>query len=320
MGKDGEVVFRYLVGCCLDNTSISDYCRDHKAVCSSTVLKLGRVPVEEMAGNCNRLIRETMRMALRSGRYRNCDTSLDYHDMPYHGRRKEHTIKVLVNGKYRRCYRFAVSSLTARDRFLATGIQLYKEGDGNLLMVDRLLDTVPGGHDLVLMDRYFCGVDVFNRVEEKGMHYLTPYKTNNRIDELYLESLLDGETVKPYKMRKKGAEKKKVNIHLVAYPEEEYRAYVSDLTDRGIEERYTYRWNIENLFKVMKWLKPVTSTTRESFRLLLTTIALILASLWKLLVITKQHVTVKRFKKQLETILQQTPEYHDIMITTTTKT
>jgi len=309
--KDGETRFRYLVGTCLDNTSISEYCERHKAVSADTILKLGNMPVAEMVEKCNRLIRVATKIGLQSGMFKGCDASIDFHDVKCNGKRTEHSLKTMVDGKIQRCFRFAVSAITGRKRFLITGIQLYRENDSNMVMVDRLLDTVPDEYKLILMDRFFCGVDVFNRVEERGKHYLTPYKINNTTDELYLESLLDGEKVKPYQMRKGSLGYKTVNMYLEPHPDDEYHAYTSDLKDIIIDEHYPFRWNIENQFRTKQMVKPVTSTTHESFRVLLITIALILACLWKILVLAREHITVKTYKRELLAALQTTLLFDD---------
>lgn len=303
-GKDGETVFRYLVGCCLDRTSISEYCEDHTAVSADTVLKLGFVPLDAMTGACNRLLAVSARIGLKSGLFRGCSTSIDYHDVPYGGKGREYTVKTIVNGKVRRCYRYAVASLTGNKRFSAVAVQMYKSGNSNQELVDKLLDRSPAGFDPVLMDRGFAGVDVYDLVEGKGRDFLTPYKINGRTDELYKQSLLDGETVKMYRMRKAGGHWRSVYMHLLPHPSDEYHAYACSREDINVKEHYPFRWNEENMFKVLNCLKPVTSTTHESFRLLLFTISLILASLWKFLVRSKQHMTVKRFKKQLHTLLE----------------
>lgn len=302
--KDGEMRFRSFCGACLDNTSISDYCEDHKAVSADTVLKLGRIPIDDMTGKCNRLLALCGKIGMRDGRFRGCDTGIDYHDVVYHGEKQETTIKTKKDGQIRTCHRYAVASLTGNKRFLALGIQPYRKGDGNLKTVDRLIDCTSSSHSLLLMDRFFIGIDVYDCAEKKGRHYLTPYKINDMTDEMYKQSLLDGETVKRYNVKNMGGEKD-VYMYLVPHPEDEYHVYVSDLPDLHIEEHYPNRWNIENLFKIKNMVKPVTSTTSESFRLLLITIALILASLWKLLVRAKEHMTVKKFKKQLYRLLQE---------------
>ena len=302
--KDGETVFRYLCGCCLDRTSISEYCETHRAVSADTVLKLGSVPLEAMTRACNKLLNMSVGVALESGLFRGCSTSIDYHDVPYHGRRRDYTFKTEVKGRVRRCYRYAVSSLTGNKRFAATGVQLYKQGTGNRKIVEKLLDSSPRGFDPVLMDRGFAGAEVYDAVEERGRCFITPYKINDRTDEMYKKSLLDGACVKPYNLRRNGGRWRSVYMHFVPSQEDEYHLLVSNNRDVQAHEVYRYRWAEENLFKTMECLKPLTSTVHESFRLLLFTISLILASLWKLLIRSKQHKTVRQFKKQLLTALE----------------
>ncbi len=302
--RDGETVLRYLVGCCLDRTSISDYCVDHGAVSADTVLKLGYLPLEGMTRACNILLRVSAGMGLKSGLFKGCSTSIDYHDVAYHGARREYTFKTEVKGRLRRCYRYAVSSLTGNKRFSAMGVLLYRQGDGNRKMVEKLLDSSLPGFDPVLMDRGFAGAEVYDAVDERGRTFITPYKTNDRTDGMYMESLLDGMTVRLYNMRRYGGRWRSVYMHFVPSLEDEYHVLASN--DKNIQARevYRYRWGAENLFKTLECLRPVTSTTHESFRLLLFTISLILASLWKLLVRSKEHRTVRQFKKQLLAALE----------------
>lgn len=307
--KDGETRLRYLVGCCLDNTSISAYCEDHKAVSADTILKLGLLPINEMTRKCNQLLNVSSMIALKSGLYKGSDLSIDYHDIVYSGERTPYTIKTIVSGKIRRCHRCGVLSVTGNKRFHALKVQPYKSGNSNQEIVRKLLTGAPTGFDNVLMDMYFCGADVYDEVERNNRNFITPYKINDTIDELYKQGLLDGETVKPYYVRKDAGKSKwkRIYLHLTPDPEDEYHPYASNLQDIKIEEHYPYRWNEENLFKLKNCVKPTTSTTHDSFRLLLFTITLILASLWKLLVRSREHITIKRFRKKLlETIEKYT--------------
>jgi IS4 transposase len=302
--RDGETVFRYLAGCCLDRTSISDYCVDHRAVSADTVLKLGYMSLEAMTRACNILLQTSAEIGLRSGLYKGCSTGIDYHDVSYHGRRRDYTFKTEVKGRVRRCYRYAVVCLTGNKRFLATGVHLYKQGDGNRKTVEKLLDVSPGGFDPVLMDRGFAGVEVYDAVEERGRSFITPYRICDRTDELYKKSLLDGACVRRYNLRKNGGGWRSVYMHFVPSLEDEYHVLVSNRKDVQARDVYRYRWGEENLFKTMESVRPVTSTVHESFRLLLFTVSLILASLWKLLVRNREHKTVRQFKKQLLAALE----------------
>lgn len=299
--RDGWKRFLYLVGCCLESTSIEDFCKVHHAMSPDVVLKLGRVPVEEMARKCNLLLGLSARMALKTGLYKNHDLSIDFHDVVYSGRKSPYTVNVLKGDKMRRCLRYCVASLTQKRSFLAVSIQPYSSGMTNALMVESLItNTSPETPRLVLMDRFFTGVDVFNTLERLGKDFLTPYKLNDRTDEMYKESILDGETVRDYKMESRTGGNKTVKMHFKYDPENEYYAYVSNLKGITVEDHFPYRWNIENCFKTKNTVDAVTSSTSLSYRLLLETISLILANLWKMMVKTRGMGTMKDFKRKLE--------------------
>ncbi len=299
--KDGWKRLLYLAGCSLDRTSIEDYCKVHHAMSPDVVLKLGRISVEEMAEKCNMLLRLSARLALKTGLYRNHDLSIDYHDVVYSGKKNPYTVNVLKGDKMKRCLRYGVCGLTQRESFLALAIQPYKPGVTNALMVTRLLEDLPSSPGLVLMDRFFSSVDVYNAIEAMGKDFLTPYKLNDRTDEMYKESILDGVTVKDYLMRSRTGGDRMVKMHFQYDPDNEYYAYVSNLAEIDIKAHYPYRWNIENCLKTKNMVDAITSSTSMAYRLLLETISLILANLWKLLVKTRPvYVTMKAFIRMLE--------------------
>jgi hypothetical protein len=302
--SSGERVFRSLVGAVVDGTSISAYCKDHPAVSADTVLKLGNLPLDVMVGMCNRLLKANAVHALRLGLYRGSDSSIDHHSIVYFGDKTECTMNTIIDGKLRTVHRYAVAGVTGHKRFLALSVQPCKKGMPNHTIVHKLLEDIPKSFDPVLMDKYFCSADVYREFENSGRRFLTPYKINERIDEMYLQSLRDGETVKPYRLRGRRGGWVTVSLHLVP-TEDEYRVYASNNPDLAVEEHYPLRWGIENLFKTKNELGPVTSTTHESFRLLLFTLTLIVASLWKLLVRTKTHTTLRHYAKQILQMLEE---------------
>lgn len=301
--RGGERVFRSLVGAVVDGTSISAYCQDHPAVSADTVLKLGSLPLDVMIRKCNRLLGANAVHALRSGLYRGSDSSIDHHSVVYFGDKTEYTMNTIVDGKLRTVHRYAVAAVTGHKRFLALGVQPCKKGMPNHTIVHKLFDNIPKSFDPVLMDKYFCSADVYREVDNAGRGFLTPYKINGRIDEMYLQSLRDGETVQPYRLRGRQRGWVTVSLHLIP-TEDEYRVYASNNPLLPVEEHYPLRWGIENLFKTKNGLGPVTSTTHDSFRLLLFVLTLIVASLWKLLVRTRKHMTVRHFKKQVQQMIE----------------
>jgi Transposase DDE domain len=302
--QTGERVFRSLVGAIVDGTSVSAYCKDHPAVSADTVLKLGSLPLEVMVEKCNRLLKANAVLAFRSGLYRGSDSSIDHHSIVYHGRKTEYTMNTIIDGKLRTVHRYAVAGVTGHRRFLALSVQPCKKGVPSHVLVHKLLRDIPSGFDPVLMDKYFCSADVYREFEKNGRGFLTPYKINGRIDEMYLQSLHDGETVKPYRLRGRQGGWVTVSLHLVP-TEDEYRVYASNDPSLPVEEHYPLRWGIENLFKTKNGLGPVTSTVHDSFRLLLFVLTLIVASLWKLLIRTRKHTSLRHFKKQVQQMLEE---------------
>ncbi len=307
--RDGWKRLLYLVGCSLECTSIEDFCKYHKALSPDVVLKLGRVPMGEMMEKCNLLLSLSARLALKTGRYKNHDLSIDYHDVSYSGRKNVYTLNVLKGDRMKRCLRYGVCGLTGRNSFLAMAIQPYEQGACNAHMVEKLLEDLPFIPGLVLMDRYFCGVSVYNVVVGRGLSFLTPYKANKRTSELYKESLLDGVMVKDYLMRSRTGGGLVVKMHFRYDQGNEYNVYASNLEDIDIEAHYPYRWNIENCLKAKNMVDAVTSSTSMAYRLLLETISLILANLWKLLVKTRVYTTmtttIKTFKRMLLCLIQE---------------
>lgn len=300
--RSAERVFRSLVGAVVDGTSVSAYCLDHPAVSADTVLKLGYLPLDVMVEKCNRLLAANARLALRSGVYRGSSSSIDHHSIVYYGEETEYTMNMIVDGKLRTVHRYAVAGVTGHKRFLALSVQPCKKGVPTHSVINKLLRDIPPGFDPVLMDKYFCKTNVYRAFEMAGRGFLTPYKTNKRIDKMYRQSLVDGETVKPYRLRSRHGECVTVSMHMVPY-KDEYRAYASNNPLLPVEEHYPLRWGIENLFKTKNGLGPLTSSVHEPFRILLLTLTLIIASLWNLL-IKKKHTSLRHFKKQVYQILQ----------------
>lgn len=297
--QTGERVFRCLVGAVVDGTSVSAYCLDHPSVSADTVLKLGNLPLEVMVEKCNCLLKANAGLALRSGLYRGSCSSIDHHNIVYHGEKTEYTMNTIMGGRLRTVHRYAVAGVTGHKRFLALGVQPCKKGVPTHLVVGELLKDIPRSFDPVLMDKYFCNANLYREFNNQERSFLTPYKNSKRIGEMYQDSLRDGKTVKPYRLRGRRGGWVTVSLHMAPHGDNEYRVYASNNPGLPVEEQYPLRWGIENLFKTKNGLGPVTSTTHDSFRILLLTLTLIIASLWKLLVRAKRHTTLKHFAKQV---------------------
>ncbi|AFC99977.1 hypothetical protein Mtc_1224 [Methanocella conradii HZ254] len=114
--------------------------------------------------------------------------------------------------------------------------------------------------------------------------------------------------VKDYLMRSRTGGSLVVKMHFQYDPGNEYKLYVSNLEDVNIEAHYPYRWNIESCL-AKNMVDAVTSSTSMAYQILLKTISLILANLWKLLVktmlvyTTMKTTTMKTFKRMLGSLI-----------------
>jgi hypothetical protein len=118
---------------------------------------------------------------------------LDYHDVVYHGRRQEYSIKVLKDGRKRRVFRYGVAGVGRRKMFYTSRIRPCKTGEDTGDIVRGLVwDQAP---QQVLMDLFFGSVKVFDTVEALGREYVIPCKETDKMDELYKKSLLSASPI-----------------------------------------------------------------------------------------------------------------------------
>ena len=307
LGDGGEDVFFSLVGCCLNRTSIDDLNSD-SGPCPDVVLKLGRLPLDLMREKCNLLLDESFMQARSMHLFHDGDVlCLDFHDVVYHGRRQEYTVKTLRDGRKRRVFRYAVAGVCRRGLFYTSRIRPCKKGeDTGDIVRELILGQTP---QRVLMDRFFGSVKVFDTVELLGHEYLVPCKQTERMDELYKKSLLAGRRCMTHTIRKHGGGKKQVDVYFHADELYEYTSYYSNMVvpDSGVDDMlsvYKIRWNIENQFKKKKEIQAKTSSPSPSYRLLLETIGYLLCNLWRLIVNTVQPVTMKKFARVLVQLLR----------------
>jgi len=246
------------------------------------------------------------------------DVSIDLYDTVYNGERDRYVFHAYrdVKGKMRPNHRYGLVSVTGQKFFFALGILPLARGDRAGAVVDRLLEmsTVinPGA---VLMDRGFYSLEVFEAVEKYGLNYIVPGKAGDRMDELYMQSILDGCPMGVYTMygkAKRGRRKKELTVYFQEDPVFEYNSFFTNLAVEDVETlagRYSRRGNIENNIKAKKHVKARTSSTHLQYRLFLETISLILTNLWRYLVATIQQreekpMTQDSFNHLIQKILE----------------
>jgi hypothetical protein len=232
---------------------------------------------------------------------------LDFHDVVYHGRRQEYTVKTVKDGRGRRVFRYGVSGVSRKGMFYTSRIRPCKKGeDTGDIVRELILDQTPGQ---VLMDRFFGSIKVFDTLETLGKEYIIPCKLTEVMDELYKKSLLASKQHMTHKMRKHGGGNKQVDVYFLADEDYEYTSYYSNIVvpDNKVDDTiaiYKIRWNIENQFKKKNEVQAKTSSPSPAYRLLLETIGYIICNLWRLIVYTVQPITMKKFGRILHTLLR----------------
>lgn len=307
LGENGRDIFFSLVSCCLNRTSIDDLNSD-RTPCPDVVLKLGRVPLDLMTAICNELLGKSFEQARCMRLFSTGDVlCLDYHDVVYHGREQEYTVKSLRESHLRRVFRYGVSGVCRQGMFYTSRIRPCKKGeDTGDIVRELVLDQTPRQ---VLMDRFFGAIRVFDTIEVLGKEYIVPCKQTEAMDELYKKSLLAGTQTLKHKMRKHSGGSRQVDVYFTADEKYEYTSYFSNIAvpENMIDDAiavYKIRWNIENQFKKKKEVQAKTSSPSPSYRLLLETISHVLCNLWRLLVKTVQPVTMKKTVRILNEIIR----------------
>lgn len=307
LGGGGKDLFFSVVGCCLNRTSIDDLNGD-SGPCPDVVLRLGRLPLDVMGEKCNLLLDESFEEARRMRLFHDGDVlCLDFHDVVYHGRQQEFTVKTLREGRRRRVFRYAVAGVCRQGMFYTSRIRPCKKGeDTGDIVRELILDQAPRR---VLMDRFFGSVRVFDTVEMLGREYIVPCKQTDRMDELYKKSLLAGKRCMTHTIRKHGGGKKQVDVYFLPDEDYEYTSYYSNIAvrDNMVDDTfsvYKIRWNIENQFKKKNEIQAKTSSPSPSYRLLLETMGYLLCNLWRLIVNIVQPVTMKKFARALYLLLR----------------
>jgi Transposase DDE domain. len=271
-----------------------------------------------MREKCNLLLDESFIQAKRMRLFHDSDVlCLDFHDVIYHGRPQEYTVKTLRDGRKRRVFRFAMAGVCRRGMFYTSRIRPCKKGeDTGHIVRELILGQTPR---MVLMDRFFGSVKVFDTVEALGREYIVPCKQTERMDELYKKSLIAGKQRMVHTIRKHGGGRKQVNVYFLTDEDYEYTSYYSNMavSDNETDDAlsiYKIRWNIENQFKKKNEVQAKTSSPSPSYRLLLETISYLLCNLWRLIVNIVQPVTMKKLARallQLLRLLQEDEETSD---------
>jgi len=149
-----------------------------------------------------------------------------------------------------------------------------------------------------LIDRGFYDTKVFNKLEQLGIKYLMPCRSDDKTDKMFEKHLLSNYEVKPYfcqNVKKEYADFKLIMIRLENGTEIGYVTnmhFIKLHRAKYYIELYQKRWNIETGYRLQNMFLAKTCSINPSVRLFYFCYAVALHNLW---IMIKSKVQNKEF-------------------------
>ena len=266
---------------------------------------------DHMLIRCKRMIKRSMLRARRRGMLRKAvDVSADMHDIPFYGKVMDAFYVVRSKGKKgtTRFNRLATLHCVVNGSRLTLGVEVVRKGESGADVLRRLLETCRRhriAFSSITLDRGFYSAGVINLVKEMGIRMVMPAVKHDRVKDLIKEydaGKLDaisahtitsktGETASyaPVTKRKEKqadaepakSRRKKTDI------EDRYHIFATSMSDFWIggdpdrvAEFYRKRWGIENSYKCYEQMRPRTTTTSNTVRIVFWFIPFLLYNMW----------------------------------------
>ncbi len=208
--------------------------------------------------------------------------------------------------------RYATLSIIAPRFKLCLAILPVKNGVRLGEVVERLLEGAKGVRiRCIVMDKEFYNVDVLDRIEARGLHYLVPIVHKDSINLLYWLCEATGVWKWRYMMGVATRERKQVTGYFHEYTLGDYAGFITnrDLkTDTAgrLLGLYAQRWNIENGFKEAEDYKIKTTSRNHAYRLLLYVISHLIVNIQNIVRDTRFRVRYYEMQDILQLVLDPT--------------
>ena len=138
----------------------------------------------------------------------------------------------------------------------------------------------------VLIDRGFYGTNVFNKLEQLGVKYLMPCKSDGRTNKMFDEHLKSDYEVEPYSCSNLKKEYADFNLIMIRLKDGKEIGYVTNMHFIKLHrakyyiELYKRRWNIETGYRLQNMFLAKTCSIDASVRLFYFCYAVALHNLW----------------------------------------
>lgn len=311
-----DCVFRSLKGSCCHRESVEGYYDLYGGPSPDKVFyHLNGLDMDYVACLCNELLAASAREAKEKGLLEgDFALAVDLNDVPYWGVPDDSCVRYKCDGT-NNVHRYAVVSAVGKQFFFSLYALPVTTGMSVESIVRKLVSEASKyvSVDVILMDRGFFKVDVFNAIEELGFKYVVPAKMTANVKKIVAKAEETGKLDWRHKVLKKSTrEQKEVMLYLQDDPE---HGWIGIITNKRIAPEnitrlfteYLKRWNIENNFKSKNYYKAETCSKNPCYRLLLYTLSLLLVNIWQILknTDTKRPFRKRHLKKILETMEEQ---------------
>lgn len=316
-----------LVESALKNLSLDAICCLKHKCPDRLFFYLNQVGVDEMLRYTNRALQQCYAAWKKNGgrvsRW-GCLVAIDVTSFEYYGEKDEyvHDYVKPAGRKYKhiRVRKYAALSIIAPRFKLCLALLPIKKGEKLPDIVDKLLGLVKGVRiRCLVLDKEFYNVEVLNRIEAHGLHYLVPIVQKESIDRLYWMCNTTGRWIWRYMMGVARKERKQVTGYFHEYHLGDYAGFITNRdmktdTAERLLELYGRRWNIENGFKEAKDFLVSTTSKNHAYRLLLYAISHLLANLQNIVRDTRFRVRYYEMTEIIRLILDPAAEKKEYTI------
>lgn len=229
--------------------------------------------------------------------------AIDTTDKPTYSKKKKEN-KNIVGGKEKAStnyfFRFATIQIADRKNPLTLYSMHCKKKTSKAEIIEILITQARKVVRIkcILIDRGFYDTEVFNKLEQLGVKYLMPSKSDDKTDKMFEEHLKSNYEVKPYFCQNKKKEYADFKLIMIRLKNGEEIGYVTNMHFIKLRrakyyiELYKRRWNIETGYRLQNMFLAKTCSLDPSVRLFYFCYAVALHNLW---VMIKTKIQSKEF-------------------------
>ena len=274
---------------------------------------------DHMLSRCSRMVTSSMLQARRRGMLRHpIDVSIDEHDIPSYA--KVMNMAYAVFSRYKKgtkkFHRLATLHCVVEGHRLTLGVEVVRQGDDAAETVRRLLWRARRRGirmSSITIDRGFHSVDIIETIKATGIPLVMPavklkpvkdilkkYEAGEREavsahtitndtgrSTTYTLAILEREDREKKYAKMSREERKLADLHDDDAPVRHYYVFATTMSEgwiggdpHRVAEFYRRRWGIENSYKSYEAMRPRTTSTDYSVRILLWFIPFILYNIW----------------------------------------